>query len=194
MNKLWLAALLIVPTPCGADEKMVPVPGTKVEFPVASVDSIGDQQVSLRLTGVALRQKAVFNVYAIASYVAQDAKIKSAEALAEADAPKQLKMVMERDVTGKDVSKSMRDGIEINHPKEFADELKSLDEFCKSLTIKKGTAVTLTHVPGAGLSVLIGEKSGLEIRNVKFSLAVWQIYLGKKNISERLRRGLTSRL
>ena len=77
---------------------------------------------------------------------------KSPTELASADVPKRLHLVMEREVAGKDMSDNIRAGIAANHPGEFAEELKMLDDYCKKLTLKKGMHVRLTHTPGVGLS------------------------------------------
>ena len=54
--------------------------------------------------------------------------------------------------------------------------------------------VRLTHTPGVGLTALIGEDQALEIPNVKFANAIWEIYLGKKPLNDKLKKGLTSRM
>lgn len=190
---LWSVALLAA-TSASADEKMVAAPGTKVEYPATIRESIGDKPVAMKLTGTGLRTKAIFNVYAIASYVAEAAAVKSPAELAAADVPKRLHLVMEREVSGKDMSDNIRAGIAQNHPGEFAEELKALDEYCKKLTLKRGQHVRLTHTPGIGLNALIGEDQALEIANVKFANAIWEIYLGKKPLNDKLKKNLTSRM
>ena len=190
---LWSLALVAAAT-ASAEEKMVGTPGSKVEYPTMIKENVGDQPIAMKLTGTGLRTKAIFSVYAIASYVADAATVKSPAELAAADVPKRLHLVMEREVAGKDMSDNIRAGIAGNHPGEFAEELKALDEYCKKLTLKKGQHIRLTHSPGVGLSALIGEDQALEIPNVKFANAIWEIYLGKKPLNDKLKKGLTSRM
>src|SRR3954471_15483881 len=122
---VWSLALLGAVT-ARADDQMVTAPGTKVEYPVTIKESIGDKPVLMRMTGTGLRTKAIFSVYAVASYVADAATVKTAAELAAADVPKRLHLVMEREVAGKDMSDNIRAGIAANHPGEFAEELKLL--------------------------------------------------------------------
>jgi hypothetical protein len=190
---LWSLALVATAT-ASADEKMVGTPGSKVEYPAMIKESVGDKPVAMKLTGTGLRTKAIFSVYAIASYVADAATVNSPAELAAADVPKRLHLVMEREVTGADMSANIRSGIAGNHPGEFAEELNALDAYCKKLTLKRGMHVRLTHSPGVGLNALIGEDQALEIPNVKFANAIWEIYLGKKPLSDKLKKGLTSRM
>jgi len=194
MQQILYSLALLAAASASADEKMVVAPGTKVEYPTTIRESVGDKPVLMKLTGTGLRSKAIFSVYAIASYVADAATVKSPAELAAADVPKRLHLVMEREVSGKDMSDNIRAGIAGNHPGEFAEELKALDEYCKKLTLKKGQHVRLTHTPGVGLNALIGEDQALEIANVKFANAIWEIYLGKKPLNDKLKKSLTSRM
>jgi len=190
---LWSLALVATAT-ASAEEKMVTAPGTKVEYPVTITESVGDKPISMRLTGAGLCTKAIFSVYAVASYVADAATVKSPAELAAADVPKRLHLVMEREVAGKDMSENIRAGIAGNHPGEFAEELKALDDYCKKLTLKKGQHIRLTHTPGVGLTALIGQDQALEIPNVKFAVAIWEIYFGKKPLNDKLKKQLASRM
>jgi hypothetical protein len=190
---LWSLALVATAS-ASADEKMIATPSSKVEYPASIKESVGDKPVVMRCTGAGLRTKAIFSVYAIASYVAEAATMKTPAELAAADVPKRLHLVMEREVAGGDMSENIRAGIAGNHPGEFAEELKALDEYCKKLTLKKGMHVRLTHTPGVGLTALIGEDQALEIPNVKFANAIWEIYFGKKPLNERLKKQLSSRM
>ena len=133
---LWSLALVATAT-ASADEKMVGTPGSKVEYPAMIKESVGDKPVAMKLTGTGLRTKAIFSVYAIASYVADAATVKSPAELAAADVPKRLHLVMEREVSGEDMSANIRSGIAGNHPGEFAEELNALDDYCKKLTLKR---------------------------------------------------------
>ena len=102
---LRLALCLGLAATVGAEErKMVGVSGSKCEFPTASMETIAGKTVPLRLTGTALRTKAIFNVYSLASYVAEDATCKTPEDLAAADVPKRLDLVFEREVSGRDMA------------------------------------------------------------------------------------------
>ena len=62
------------------------------------------------------------------------------------------------------------------------------------VNVNKGDQVWITNVPGYGLHIhLVGKKQEF-IPGVKFSKAVWEIYLGEKNIGEAVKKALVSRL
>src|SRR4051812_46734922 len=124
MKRILWSLALIATASASAEEKMIVTPGSKVEYPMTIRESVGDKPVSMKLTGTGLRTKAIFSVYAIASYVAEAATVKSPAELATADVPKRLHLVMEREVSGKDMADNIRAGIGVNHPGEFAEELK----------------------------------------------------------------------
>ncbi len=175
--------------------EMVEVPGGNTRY-AAEVDaSVGGKAVKLGLTGCAMRTKLIVNVYAIASYVEKGTAVNSPEALALADCPKRLHLAMARNVDGKDMAEAFRSALRLNHPEpEFADEMNQLLAFMRTCTMRKGEHAFLTHVPGVGLQINVAGKADFVIRNVDFSRAVWEMYLGKKNVSESIKRGLTARL
>ncbi len=173
----------------------VGVPGSDVKYAVAIENTIGDKQVKLVLTGAALRKKATFKVYAIGSYVEQGVAIKDASELAQKDCAKQLHLVMERGVDGKTMAQAFIDGIHLNYAeKQFSEQKKSLQEFISTKDLETGDEVWLTHVPGVGLHCKLAENDEVFVRDAAFSVAVWEIYLGKQHISDEVKTGLTSRL
>jgi hypothetical protein len=188
-----LAAALGCSTLLAADT--VGVPGSGVRYPTVLETTVGGKPVKMTLTGTAMRTKVVFNVYAIGSYVQQGAAVRSSEELALADCPKRLHLVMERTVDGKDMAEAFRAAVRLNHPEPaFADEVNTLAQFMRSTSVRKGEHIHLTHVPGIGLHCRLAGKAEFLIRNVRFSQAVWEIYLGKNNLGEAIKKGLVSRL
>ena len=151
--------------------------------------------MNLVLTGAALRKKLFFNVYTIGSYMQEGAGVQNGDELAEKDCPKQLHLVLERDVKGSDMADALRSAIRANYDDpQFAAELKMLVEFMSKLDIKKGDNVRLTHVPGKGLHADIEGKAQVLIENPSFSKAVWDIYFGKNNLGDAIKKALVSRL
>lgn len=175
--------------------EQVPAPGTTTSYPRELTANVGGKAVKLALTGTAMRTKLFVNVYALGSYVDQGTSVKSAEALAHADCPKILHLVMERAVDGKDMAEAFRSALRQNHPEPaFTAEMGQLIQFMRANNVGKGDHVQLMHVPGVGLQIKIPGKADFAIKNVAFSKAVWEIYLGKYNIGEAIKKGLTSRL
>lgn len=164
-------------------------------FPATIAIRIGGQPVRMALTGTALRTKYTFRVYTIASYVQEKVAVRSPEALAALDAPKQLHLIFERDVDGATMADSFRESIGRGHPAPaFAAELSQLEGHFVANPVKRGDNVRLTHVPGVGLWVQLNARPGLVIRGVAFAQAAWGTYLGRINLGVAIKEGLTSRL
>lgn len=186
-------ALTLVAAP--AQAQTVPVPGSDNSFKAEVTRQIGkEKDVALKLTGVALREKAWFNVYAMGSYIAKASKVKTAEDLAKADEPKMLELLMEREVDGEDMASAFRDAIRANYPKGFDAELKKIDAYFKPKTVKPGDRIKFVHIPGSGVRCEVSGQKALFFEGVKFSKVIWDMYLGKENVSEDIKEGLVSRL
>lgn len=177
-------------------EERAPVAGSNLTFPKRVIRDIGEKEVPLVLTGTGLREKYFVNVYAVGSYIAADTDVKSAMQLASADIPKMLHLVFERNVDGAEMVDGLTTGITYNYSKsEFSKELAALGNYMRANPLRKGDEVWIVHVPGFGLSVKItGRDQSVDIKSMKFSRAVWDIYVGPKNLGRHIKDGLTSRL
>ena len=191
---LWAAVLLVCVGRVSAVE-LVGVHGSSTQYTTTMDITIGGQPVHLVLTGVALRQKFFFNVYTIGSYVLDGAVVHTAAELAALNQPKQLHLVMERDVEGGDIAEAFLIAIRQNYPTpNFNEEVNRLVEKIREIQFKKGDHIYLTHQPGIGLRCQVIGKGDFTIDNPDFSRAIWDIYLGKSNVGEGIKKGLVSRL
>jgi hypothetical protein len=173
----------------------IPVPGSKNGFAAKVEREIDGRKVPLELTGVAMRKRFLFNVYAIGSYVEEGRLPRSAQDLVLLDAPKQLHLIMERDVSGQDIAENFRSAIRANYPApEFEQEITTLAKQLSVQTLRKGDQIFLTCVPKVGLHVALAGKAEQTIANPRFCRAVWEIYFGKNNIGAEVKQGLLSRL
>jgi hypothetical protein len=188
-------ALVVLGGAAAGAAELAGVPGSAVQYPTAVEANVAGRPVKLVLSGTALRQKLFVNVYAVGSYVQAGVAVRSAEELAAADCAKRLHLVMERTVEGKDMAGAFRAAIRMNYAEPaFADEVTKLMQFLRTDTARKGDQIFLTHVPGVGLHCSLAGKAEFLIKNVAFSRAVWDIYLGKNNLGEAIKKGLVSRL
>jgi len=189
------ATLLLFTLGAALAAELVGVPGSGAQYATPIAAKVAGKDVTLKLTGAALRKKLVFSVYTVGSYVQEGVAVRSAEELVAANCPKRLHLIMERDVSGKDMAEAFRTAVRLNHgAPAFENELKRLEEFMQPLTAQKGDHIHLTHLPGVGLHCQIVGKTEITIPGVPFSGAVWEIYLGKNNLGEDIKKGLTSRL
>jgi hypothetical protein len=192
----FTVALLVLPVVAifaAGDE--VGVSGSATKYPVNIQSKVGDKDVKLTLTGAAMRKKAFFKVYTIGGYIDESIAVHSAAELAQKDCAKQMHLVMEREVDGQAMAEAFVEGIRLNYPEpKFADQCKSLLDFMKGQNLKVGDHVWLTHVPNVGFNCKLPGDKDVLIKDVAFAKAIWDIYLGNKNIGDEVKAGLTSRL
>lgn len=194
-RRILFAILMGLGIPATNAAELVKVDGSNTRFATTVEGMIGGKPVRCILTGAALRTKYFLSVYSIASYVQEGVKIRDAESLARVNAVKRLHLVFERAVDGKSMAKSFRESIGMNHPEPaFANELAKLERYFVAHPVRQGDHVWLTYVPGAGLGCQVSNHPGLVIANLDFAQAIWDVYLGPRNLSTALRSGLTSRL
>ena len=194
-SRLLALALLGLFAAAALAAESVGVEGSQTQYPTLIESPINNKPVKLVLTGTAMRKKLLFNVYTVGSYVQEGTPVHSADDLADADAPKQLHLVMERDLDGKTMANAFREAVRLNYAApEFDGELDTLARFLEQTAVKKGDHVWLSHVPGVGFHGRLAGKKEIVIPNSRFSKAIWEIYLGKNNLGESIKQGLTSRL
>lgn len=189
-----IVALLVLCATAMADAP-VGVSGSDTKYPVAIESKINDKDVKLTLTGAAMRKYAYFKVYTLGSYIEEGVTVHTAAELAGKDCAKQLHLVMERGVDGKEMADAFIEGVRLNHAEpKFAQQCEKLLAFMKGKDLKAGDHVWLTHVPQVGFQCSLPGNKEILIENVPFAHAIWGIYLGEKNLGETIKEGLTSRL
>jgi len=164
-------------------------------FPVAVSAEIAGKKAEMRLTGHAVRRAMRIRFYKIGSYCCESVKPADVDSLAAADVPKQLLLVMERDVSAAILERSFRETFEKNDPdKKFVAEIQTMLDYMTSSPLKKGEHVVITHLPNSGVSVRGRNQEPIVVKNPAFATVVWNVYMGPKGVSEELRTGLGSRL
>ncbi|NBR04146.1 MAG: hypothetical protein EBT92_00065 [Planctomycetes bacterium] len=173
----------------------VSLSGSGVRFSTVTEYIANAKSTKMALTGVAMRSKFLVNVYAIASYVQEGTKPKSSDEIINADIYKQLNLVMERQVDGREMASSFKASVLLNHKEEeFPEELTLLNNLFKEIKVVKGDQVKLTHLPGIGIHCQVVDKIEVTIKSVAFSKAIWEIYFGKNNLGDAIKKGLLSKL
>ena len=173
----------------------VSLSGSGVRFSTITEYIVKEKSTKMALTGVAMRSKFLVNVYAIASYVQEGVKPKSSDEIINADVYKQLNLVMERQVDGREMASSFKSSVLLNHKEEeFPEELALLFDLFKEIKVIKGDQVKLTHLPGIGIHCQVVDKIEVTIKSVAFSKAIWEIYLGKNNLGDGIKKSLISKL
>ena len=175
-------------------EDMVGVSGSKTQFPAKIEVPNGGKPVKLALTGTAIRHRTIIAQYAVASYLQEGVKAKSADQLAAADAYKVLHLILESDVNGKELSEAITSAVRRSIPKGLNNELHQLRIILGEQTLKTGQEITLTWLPKAGVRCQVKGKSDAQIANPAFARALWDAYFGANHQGDAVKSGLTARL
>lgn len=164
-------------------------------FPVFVSAEIGGKRAGMNLTGHAVRKALGIRFYKIGSYCCESVQPTDVDKLAAADVPKQLLLVMERDISAAILERSFRETFEKNDPdKKFVTEIQTMLDYMTSSPLKKGEHVVITHLPNSGISVRGRNQDPIVVSNPAFATVVWNVYMGPKGVSDDLRTGLGSRL
>jgi hypothetical protein len=193
MTRLFLSALAAAALTAAASANPVPVPGSSVKYARTTTVQVGDRPVSLKLTGVGMRTKAIFNVYAVGSYVQEGVSVRTPEELAKADATRMLHLVMERTVESADFIDALKSAVAKTYPADkFAAEFSQVAAAVGNRPARKGDHVKMTAVPGAGVRIQVADAVDVKVTNKAFAQALWEIYLGPKPIDEGLKKNLVA--
>jgi len=135
-------------------------------FPVAVSAEIGGKKAEMRLTGHAVRRAMRIRFYKIGSYCCESIAPSDVDRLAAADVPKQLLLVMERDISASILERSFRETFEKNDPdKKFVVEIQKMLDYMTSSPLKKGEHVLITHLPQGGVSVRGRDQDPIVVSN-----------------------------
>ena len=193
-RKGFLAAILLgLGVPTDAADPGVVVGSSRYATTIES--HVGGKPVRMVLTGAAMRTKLGLSVYSIGSYVDERSRVRSAAELVGADVPKQLCLAFERQVDGATLAKSFRESLAMNNPPPaFAAEIATLTRYMQAHPARKGTRIWLSSVPAEGFTCQVIGGQEVKIANPAFARAVWELYLGRKNLGVAIQTGLSSRL
>lgn len=149
---------------------------------------------ALTLNGAGTRYVFFFKVYTAALYLPQ--KSTQPQAIYNMAGPKELKLTLLRDVSGKELGDKLNEGIKNNlSPEEFSAFIPSLVQlgglFAQKSQIKTGETVTIREIPGKGSTIAIdGVPSGGVFTEPQFFNSMLKIWLGKDPAEDRLKRAL----
>jgi hypothetical protein len=176
-----LLLLMALALPVSAAE----VAGVKIE----DTARVADAQLALK--GAGLRKRLFVQVYAMGLYVAD----RRADPIAQGGA-KRVAIHMLRDVDAATFAKALVDGMRPNHDAVTMQLLEprivQLNAIMTGMKeAKKGMAILLDWVPGAGTQVTIdGKAAGKPIEGEDFYRALLRIWVGEKPVQDDLKKSL----
>ncbi len=176
-----LLLLMALALPASAAE----VAGVKIE------DKTGVAGAELALKGAGLRKRLFFDVYAMGLYVAD----LTGDPIGQGGA-KRVAIHMLREVDADTFAKALVDGMRPNHDEATMRGLEPRIAQMNAIMAgmkeaKKGMAILLDWVPGAGTQVAIdGKAAGAPIEGEDFYRALLRIWLGGKPVQDDLKKAL----
>lgn len=194
MTRTLIAVALVGIAASVLAQELVSVAGSGHKFPKTIELQHGGQRTKLRLTGTGVRTKFL-SIYAVGSYLQDGVSARTPAELSAVDCVKRLHLKFERDIPGDDMAESIRANVRRNYEApEFDEEINAMATFLKPENARKGQEILLTCLPGIGLHIDLFGKKELTIKNPRYPRAIWDIYLGRNNLGEPLKKALVSRL
>lgn len=176
-----LALLFAAALPLQAAE----VAGVKFE------DQLRIADTQLALTGAGLRQRFIFDVYAMGLYVREP----KSDPVTQPGA-KRIVIRMLRNVDADTFTEALVDGMRPNHDaatmQALAPRIAELSATMAQLKeARKGMTITLDWLPGTGTQMTVdGRFTGAPIAGEDFYQALLRIWLGPKPVQEDLKKAL----
>jgi hypothetical protein len=182
----WLiaASLALVLTPAG----MAPAHAGSKEG-VTMSDTVTVAGKTLVLNGMGLREKAFFDVYVAGLYL--EAKSKDANAILDGNMTKRIHLVFKRDVDRGQMVEALNEAFDKNAGDKKAELKEHMKTFSSYLAaLPEGSSMTLTHVPGKGLTVHINGKEKGTVPSDDLARVIFAGWLGGKAGDGDLKRQL----
>lgn len=155
---------------------------------VSVPDSVTVEGKELKLNGMGLRRKFIFNVYVAALYV--ESKSADGAAILAKDAPRRVDMVMLRDLDRKSIVDALRQGFEKNAGDKLEGLRERMDKFSAVIPdLKKGQSMTVVYVPGQGTRVE-GQGQSYTAEGKEFADALFSVWVGRFPVDDGLKKGM----
>jgi hypothetical protein len=155
---------------------------------VSLPDSVSVEGKELKLNGLGLRRKFIFNVYVAALYV--EAKSADGAAILSKDEPRRVDMVMLRDLDRKSIVDALRLGFEKNAGDKLDGLKERMDKFAAVIPdLKKGQSLSVVYQPGKGTHVE-GQGQSYTAEGKEFADALFSVWVGRFPVDEALKKGM----
>jgi predicted enzyme involved in methoxymalonyl-ACP biosynthesis len=155
---------------------------------VTSADTMTVEGKTLKLNGMGLRKKFIFNVYVASLYVENTAT--DAATILKADEVRRVEMKMLRDLDAKTIGESIKNGFEKAAGANLPALKERLEKFmAKVVDLKKGQSLVVQYVPGKG-TVIDGAKDSYTAEGKDFADALFSVSIGSSPVDDNLKKGM----
>jgi hypothetical protein len=186
-----LAGCIVLSAQVAFTQDMVKEPSTGKMFPAVVKVTHEGKEITLNLTGVAVRKKVVFKVYGLAHYMQDPPNTNEDDAykavLADGKA-KQLTLDFARNVDPESIKNAYRDGFKENaKPEELKKIQPLIDQLLGYFTaeVKENQKFTLRWLPGGVVLVNVAGEEKPALKDATFARVFWSIWFGEDSIVDR---------
>jgi len=159
---------------------------------LAGVTLPDTQQVGntkLVLNGLGVRTKYMVKVYVAGLYLEQ--KSSDANAIINADAPKQIVMQFVHGASKSQMSDAFNESFHDNSPGAVKAMKPDIDRLLSALDpVKVGDQMVFTYIPGTGTTYTLNGKEKLIITGPAFGPVIFSVWLGPKPPNANLKKGM----
>lgn len=193
MHKLILFSIIVLFIPsCIFSQQTVKESSTGKYFPSEITVKNAGKELTLKLTGLTVRKKIIFKVYAIAHYM-QDAPTVGDEdaafnAVFQDGMAKQITMDFARDVEAAKIKEAYIDGFKQHSSKEELQKIQPLiNQFTGYFTteIKENQQITLRWLAGGVVQTSVQGEEKTPVTDPVFARLLWKIWFGEDSIVDR---------
>ena len=179
MKRTTMWALLLVPA--------LAVAGELKGVTMADTQEVAGKQ--LKLNGMGLRKKLIFDVYVAGLYL--ETPTKDASAAVSTDQVRRVHMRMLRDLGKDTVGESIEKGFKANNAAQMPKLEARLKQLLAGLSdLKKGEDIVITYVPGEGTRLEIRGQRAEVIPGKDFADAMFSVWLGSEPVDGSLKEGM----
>lgn len=170
-------------------------PSSGVSFP----EQVSVGGASAAITGVGLRKRAIFKVYAIASYMDASKINKGTDPYSQllSDGPaKQITMHFVRDVDAASIKGAFEESLKNNIPSYASSPAKkNADAFLAAqIDMKTNEEIVLKWTQGGKIEFIAKGQTKATFTDPVLARGIWSIWLGGSPISGDIKTGLVARM
>jgi len=160
---------------------------------VSMADELSVNGKQLVLNGLGLREATWLKVDVYVAGLYLERLSSDPEAIIDSDTTKRIAMEFVRKVKRKSIAGAWDEGFEKNAGAEAEALSERVDRLnAYMIDFKAGDTMSFTHLPGAGVEVVVNGASRGTIEGDDFARVLWRIWLGPEPPNPGLKSGLLS--
>jgi Chalcone isomerase-like len=160
----------------------------RVFHEVRMPDTVTISGKEVKLNGMGLRKKFVFDVYVAGLYV--ESPSRDAAQILASDQVRRITLFMLRDLSKDKIIEALREGFEKNAKEQMPAWKDRLDQLAAMIPdAKKGSTIVITYLPGTGTMLSTATDRSV-IPGKDFADALFSVWLGQYSVDDGLKKGL----